>query len=129
MTQSGRCYRLGIARGVQKENTVQDKGKEKKSVQEKQKASVQETEKAPQAEDDQPVDKSKSNFDKKRLKPITKDNAKEFLKCLQHSEYKIVDQLNRLPASISILQLLLSFEPPKKALDKMMRYRQIGEAR
>ena len=58
----------------------------------------------------------------KESQPIVKKKACEFLKFVKHSEYSIVEQLNKIPARISILSLLQNFELPRnvllKALDK-----------
>jgi len=40
-------------------------------------------------------------------KEITDEDASEFLKFIQQSEYKVVDQLNRMPAKVSLLELLM----------------------
>jgi hypothetical protein len=39
---------------------------------------------------------------------------------MKHSEYCIVDQLKRTPAKISIMSLILSFEPHHNALQKVL---------
>ena len=40
-------------------------------------------------------------------KEVYDEEACEFLKFIQQSEYKVVEQLNRLPARISLLELLM----------------------
>ena len=47
--------------------------------------------------------------------------ANEFLKFIKHSEYSIVEQLHKLPAKISLLSLMLNFEPHKKAMLKVLK--------
>ena len=49
------------------------------------------------------------------LKDMGKNN-KEFLQIMKQSEYSIVDQSNKTPTKISILSLILSFEPYCHAL-------------
>ena len=49
-------------------------------------------------------------------KPITKEETNEFLKLMKHSEYSVVEQLKKTPARISLLSLILSSEPHRKAL-------------
>jgi len=39
--------------------------------------------------------------EEKEKKEITNEEACEFLKFIQQSEYKVVDQLNRMPARVS----------------------------
>ncbi|KAK8683071.1 hypothetical protein V6N13_039139 [Hibiscus sabdariffa] len=53
-------------------------------------------------------------------KPIKESEAKEFLKILKHSEFNVVEQLNKLPARISMLSLLLSSEPHRNTLLKLL---------
>ena len=49
---------------------------------------------------------------------ITTEEAKEFLKIIRNSEYIVIQQLNKLPAQISILALLLSSDVHCEALLK-----------
>lgn len=48
--------------------------------------------------------------------PVTDSEAQEFLKLIKLSEYSVVEQLNKTPAKISLLSLLLSSEPHRQAL-------------
>ncbi|KAL2340334.1 hypothetical protein Fmac_008274 [Flemingia macrophylla] len=50
----------------------------------------------------------------------SKDEADELLKFIRQSEYSIVDQLNRTPAMITLLSLIMSSEPHRKALLKVL---------
>ncbi|KAK8684177.1 hypothetical protein V6N13_040208 [Hibiscus sabdariffa] len=52
--------------------------------------------------------------------PVKETEAKEFLKILKHSEFNVVEQLNKLPAKISMLSLLLSSEPHRNTLLKLL---------
>ncbi|XP_040967899.1 uncharacterized protein [Gossypium hirsutum] len=52
--------------------------------------------------------------------PVKEEEAKEFLKFLNHSEYSVVEQLHKQPARISVLALLLSSEAHKEALMKVL---------
>ncbi|KAK8609166.1 hypothetical protein V6N13_025473 [Hibiscus sabdariffa] len=74
--------------------------------------------------DDAPVDKPDAYFDGKPEpeyhEPVKEPEAKEFLKILKHSEYNVVEQLNKLPARISMPSLLLSSEPHRNALLKLL---------
>lgn len=49
-------------------------------------------------------------------KPVTEKEACEFLKLIKESEYKVIEQLNRRPARISLLSLVLSSKPHRQAL-------------
>ncbi|XP_052478334.1 uncharacterized protein LOC128033886 [Gossypium raimondii] len=60
-------------------------------------------------------------------KPVKKDEAKEFLKFLKHSEYSVVEQLRKQPTRISILALLLSSEAHRNALLKVLNETYVAE--
>ncbi|KAF1891021.1 hypothetical protein Lal_00001156 [Lupinus albus] len=51
---------------------------------------------------------------------ITEEEACEFLRFIKQSEYKVVDQLNRTPARISMLSLLMSSEAHRNVLMKVL---------
>ncbi|KAF1890986.1 hypothetical protein Lal_00001119 [Lupinus albus] len=61
-------------------------------------------------------------LDEPQHKPeeITEEEAYEFLRFIKQSEYKVVDQLNRTPARISILSLLMSSEAHRNVLMKVL---------
>ena len=40
---------------------------------------------------------------------------------IKHSEYSIVEQLHKLPAKISLLSVMLNFEPHRKAMLKVSK--------
>ncbi|XP_038993036.1 uncharacterized protein LOC120116692 [Hibiscus syriacus] len=92
-TRSGRCYSPNSTNEPEKIATP-DKGK---------KVEIQ-------LKDDEPTINE----------PVTENEAVEFLKFLKHSEYRIVEQLHKLPARISILALLLSSEAHRNALMKVL---------
>ncbi|KAL4281923.1 hypothetical protein GQ457_03G017610 [Hibiscus cannabinus] len=52
--------------------------------------------------------------------PVKETEAKEFLKILKHSEFNVVEQLNKLHVRISMLSLLLSSEPHRNTLLKLL---------
>jgi hypothetical protein len=49
-------------------------------------------------------------------KPITKEETNESLKLIKRNEYYVVEQLKKTPTRISLLSLILSSEPYRKAL-------------
>ena len=53
--------------------------------------------------------------------PVTEMEANEFVKFIKHSEYSIVEQLHKLSAKISLLALMLSSEPHKEAMLKVLK--------
>ncbi|XP_027072065.1 uncharacterized protein [Coffea arabica] len=56
---------------------------------------------------------------------VTDEEAFNFLKMLKKSEYKVVEQLDKLPAQISILNLLLTSELHREALLKVLTEAQV----
>ncbi|XP_071909679.1 uncharacterized protein [Coffea arabica] len=59
-------------------------------------------------------------------KPIvTDEEAFNFLKMLKKSEYKVVEQLDKMPAQISMLNLLLTSELHREALVKVLTEAQV----
>jgi hypothetical protein len=53
-------------------------------------------------------------------KLVTEEESNEFLKLIKHSEYCTVDQLKKTPARISLMSLILSSEPHRNALQKVL---------
>ena len=53
-------------------------------------------------------------------KEVSDEEACEFLKFIQQSEYKVVEQLNRMPARISLLGLLMLSTSHRKLLMKIL---------
>lgn len=64
------------------------------------------------------VEKKKESAPVKQ--PVSDEEAEQFLKLIKRSEYKVVEQLSKMPAQISMLALLLSSEPHRKALLKVL---------
>ena len=60
-----------------------------------------------------PKEKEAEMIPKKR---VTEEEASAFMKIVKEAEYKVVDQLRKTPAQISLLALLLSSEPHRNAL-------------
>jgi len=56
----------------------------------------------------------------KEGKEITDEDVCEFLIFIQQSEYKVVDQLNRMPAKVSLLELLMHSDSHQKLLMKIL---------
>ena len=53
-------------------------------------------------------------------KPVTEKEASEFLKFIKHSEYSVIEQLNKTPARISFLSLFQNSEVHRSALLKAL---------
>jgi len=94
-TRSGRCYSPKMVEPEKKVVNASRKGK------------------APMHETEAEVE-VQSGQESKR--PVSEDEAHEFLRFIKHSEYNIVEQLNKQPAKISVLSLLLNSEPHRNAL-------------
>ncbi|XP_027348295.1 uncharacterized protein LOC113859812 [Abrus precatorius] len=56
----------------------------------------------------------------KKKKAVSDEEAYEFLKFIKQSEYQVVEQLNCTPTKISLLSLLLNFEPHRKILMRVL---------
>ena len=52
---------------------------------------------------------------------VTTEEGEEFLKIIRNSEYCVIQQLNKSPAQISILVLLLSFDVHCETLLKVLK--------
>ncbi|XP_022632809.1 uncharacterized protein LOC106780655 [Vigna radiata var. radiata] len=63
---------------------------------------------------------AEETLDKEDRKEISEEEACEFLKFIQQSEYKVVEQLNRMPARISLLELLMHSTSHRKLLMKIL---------
>ena len=53
--------------------------------------------------------------------PVIEIEANEFLKFIKHNEYSIIEQLHKLSAKISLLALMLSSEPHREAMLKVLK--------
>ncbi|KAL2327550.1 hypothetical protein Fmac_020977 [Flemingia macrophylla] len=69
-------------------------------------------------QDKAPKEKEQKETEEKEEE--SKDEADELLKFIRQSEYSIVDQLNRTLAKITLLSLIMSSEPHRKALLKVL---------
>ncbi|PKI48751.1 hypothetical protein CRG98_030852, partial [Punica granatum] len=58
-------------------------------------------------------------------KKVAEEEAKAFMKIIKASEYKIVEQMAKSPAHISLLALLLSSEPHREALLRVLTATQV----
>ncbi|PKI61314.1 hypothetical protein CRG98_018305 [Punica granatum] len=58
-------------------------------------------------------------------KRVTEEEAEAFMKIIKASEYKVVEQMAKSPAHISLLALLLSSEPHREALLRVLTAAQV----
>ncbi|KAL5124156.1 hypothetical protein HKD37_02G004606 [Glycine soja] len=63
------------------------------------------------------ITKEGNDFSKKG---IFAEEATEFLKVIQQSEFKVIEQLNKTPARISLMGLLMNSEPHRALLVKIL---------
>ncbi|KAL5177332.1 hypothetical protein HKD37_08G023122 [Glycine soja] len=54
-------------------------------------------------------------------KEVSLEEASEFLRIIQQSEFKVIEQLNKTPARVSLLELLMSSEPHRALLDDVRK--------
>ena len=89
LTRSGRCYASGLAEEIIPKSCPVPVNEEQP---------LRENERLP---------KEKKGKDKEILessnKPIIEKEASKFLKFIKHSEYSVIEQLNKTPAKISLL--------------------------
>ncbi|KAL5184564.1 hypothetical protein HKD37_17G048258 [Glycine soja] len=74
----------------------------------------------PSKEVDPPVVKGAEMKEGLQGKVVTLEEAHEFLRLIQQSEFKVVEQLNKTLARISLLELLINSEPHRALLVKVL---------
>ena len=74
----------------------------------------------PSKEVDPPVVRGAEKKEGLQGKTVTLEEAHEFLRLIQQSEFKVVEQLNKTPARISLLELLINSEPHRALLMKVL---------
>ena len=55
------------------------------------------------------------------------EEAAEFLRIIQQSEFKVIEQLNKTPARISLLGLLMHSEPHRALLVKILNEAHVAQ--
>ncbi|PKI70820.1 hypothetical protein CRG98_008787 [Punica granatum] len=58
-------------------------------------------------------------------KKVTEEEAEAFMKVIKASEYKVVEQMAKSPAHISLLALLLNSEPHRESLIRVLTVAQV----
>ena len=58
---------------------------------------------------------------------VSLEEANEFLRIIQQSEFKIIEQLNKTLARVSLLELLMIFEPHRAFLVKVLNEAQVAQ--
>ena len=65
-----------------------------------------------------------NNFSKKG---ISTEKATEFLRIIQQSEFKVIEQLNKIPTRISLLGLLMNSKPHQALLVKILNEAHVAQ--
>jgi len=60
-------------------------------------------------------------------KEVSLEEASEFLHIIQQSEFKVIEQLNKTPARVSLLELLMSSEPHRALLVKVLNEAHVAQ--
>jgi len=60
-------------------------------------------------------------------KEVSLEEASEFLRIIQQSKFKIIEQLSKTPAKVSLLELLMSSEPHRALLVKVLNEAHVSQ--
>ena len=60
-------------------------------------------------------------------KEVSLEEASEFLCIIQQSKFKVIEQLNKTPARVSLLELLMSSEPHRVLLVKVLNEAHVAQ--
>ena len=60
-------------------------------------------------------------------KRVSVEEASEFLRIIQQSEFKVIEQLNKTPAKVSLLELLMNSEPHWALLLKILNKAHVAQ--
>jgi len=60
-------------------------------------------------------------------KEVSLEEASEFLRIIQQSEFKVIEQLNKTPARVSLLELPMSSEPHRTLLVKVLNEAHVAQ--
>ena len=60
-------------------------------------------------------------------KEVSLEEACEFLHIIQQSKFKVIEQLNKTPARVSLLELLMSSEPHRALLVKVLNEAHVAQ--
>jgi len=74
----------------------------------------------PTPDEDVPTKDLSEGREGRGKKEVSLEEADEFLRIIQQSEFKVIEQLNKTLARISLLELLMSFEPHRALLVKVL---------
>jgi len=99
---------------------LKEKGKAKADIGEREKMGLTANDKAP-------IEKIVEEGDDFSKREISTEEATEFLRIIQQSEFKLIEQLNKTPAMISLLGLLMNSEPHWALLVKILNETHVAQ--
>ena len=108
MTHSGCIFAL-----LEPPTRSNDKGKAKADMGEREKIGLT-------ANNEAPVEKFAKEGDDLSKIEISVEEATKFVRIIQQSEFKVIEQLNKMPTRISLLGLLMHSEPHRVLLVKIL---------
>jgi len=97
-----------------------DKGKAKANIGEREKTD-------PIENDEALIGKIAEKGDDFSKREISAEEATEFLRIIQQSEFKVIEQLNKTPSRISLLGLLMNSEPHRALLVKILNEAHVAQ--
>ena len=53
-------------------------------------------------------------------KPVTEEDAEEFLKKMKDQDYSVIDKFRKTPAQISLLSLLIHYKEHREVLTRIL---------
>ncbi|KAH1213849.1 hypothetical protein GmHk_14G041726 [Glycine max] len=115
MTRSGHIFALPELPARSK-----DKGKAKADMGEREKTGLT-------VNDEASAEKFTKEGDDLNKKEISAEEATEFLRIIQQSEFKVIEQLNNTPAKISLLWQLMHSEPHRALLVKILNEAHVAQ--
>ena len=82
---------------------------------------------SPVLEEDVPVGRFAKGEEDIGRKRVSVEEASEFLQIIQQSEFKVIEQLNKTPARVSLLELLMNSEPHRALLVKILNEAHVAQ--
>ena len=104
ITQNGCCYAFDMTKKVVPEKLLMPTSEEQPSKEKEQPFREKKDKKAPES----------------TSKSVNEKEACEFLKFIKHNEYSVIEQVNKMPARISLLSLFQSSKTHRNALLKAL---------
>ena len=81
----------------------------------------------PAPDEDVPTKDLSEGREGRGKKEVSLEEADEFLRIIQQSEFKVIEQLNKTPARVFLLELLMSSEPHRALLVKVLNEAHVAQ--